>query len=120
MATCCWRRTPATPPSTSPTNRSFWTPPPAPPPEPATTSYPGSNHTTNSDPTGLCVRLDDLSGPCAETANTAAGQAELAGIEQDRRRQEASWARWRTAQHIVARFNRRTNEDRIEAAAIAE
>ncbi len=70
------------------------------------------------------MRLDDASGPCAETANTSAGKQRLKDIENDRRNQAANWRRWERAQQAKHRaylnFLRRTGKDRIEAADAAQ
>jgi RHS repeat-associated protein len=82
-------------------------------------AYAGSNPSTVSDPGGTCVKLEDMSGPCAgqSIADGSAGANKLAAVEQNQRRQEAAWRDYRRR---LARFNRRTNEDRIESAALAQ
>jgi RHS repeat-associated protein len=89
-------------------------------------TYAANNPVTGSDPTGTtnCVRIEGNDGPCASAMNTEAGKQQLANYEADQQRQEAKWAEYdrqlAIARHKQNAFNRRTGEDRIEAAAVAE
>jgi RHS repeat-associated protein len=89
-------------------------------------TYAADNPVTGSDPTGLsnCVRIEGNDGPCASSLSTPAGQQQLTNYENDQQRQEASWAKYDAELAAERRwwnkFNRRTGEDRIEAAALAQ